>query len=93
MDTKEETPIRNRYYNATITVCANGFVVNIGCQTVVAETPEKLLQLITEYLNDPKKAERKLFAESISMNQPQTAPTPVGNGLRTVTESAAERII
>lgn len=68
---KEEVQARNKYYNATITVCANGFIVNIGCQTVVAETPEKLLELITSYLKNPKEAEKKLFANSIRMDTPQ----------------------
>lgn len=68
---KEEVQARNKYYNATITVCANGFIVSIGCQTVVAETPEKLLELVTGYLKNPKEAEKKLFANSIRMDTPQ----------------------
>ena len=48
---EKEAPIKKQYRSATITVVANG--LTIGCQTVVAETPEKLKQLINDYLDDP----------------------------------------
>lgn len=56
----------NKYYNAKIDVVLNGFVVKIGCVTVVAETPERLLELITKYLNDPIATEKELREKSIS---------------------------
>lgn len=51
---------RKYYRDANIKVVANGFVVTIGCQTVVAETPKKLLALISDYLDDPGKAEAEM---------------------------------
>lgn len=67
-----------KYRNAQIEVVANGFIVKIGCQKVVAETPEKLLSLITDYLNDPDKAWRKLLENSIAYDctSPRVAETP-----------------
>jgi len=56
-----------KYRSAKIDVVANGFVVSIGCQTVVAETPEKLIELISDYLKDPVAAENKLMENSIAL--------------------------
>ena len=54
-----------KYRSATITVVANGFIINIGCQVVIAETPEKLKKMICDYLDNPDEAEKKLNKESI----------------------------
>jgi len=52
-----------KYQNASIHVVLNGFVVEIGCQTVVAETPEKLKELICNYIDDPVKTEREMMGQ------------------------------
>lgn len=74
MDNKKE--VQKRYRGATIGVVANGFIITIGCQTIVAETPNKLLKLITDYLDDPNKAEKDLIENSISFcTIPPVEPT------------------
>ena len=67
-----------KYRSWTVNVVANGFVVNIGCQRVVAETPEKLLALTKGYLDDPEKATKELFDNSMIFDDsPTVDPTPM----------------
>ena len=67
-----------KYRSWTVDVVANGFVVNIGCQRVVAETPEKLLALTKGYLDDPEKATKELFDNSMIFDDsPTVDPTPM----------------
>jgi len=54
-----------KYRSARIDVVANGFIIEIGCQRIVAETPEKLKKMISDYLDDPIGAEKKLLSDSI----------------------------
>jgi len=54
-----------KYRSAEINVVANGFIIRIGCQTIIAESPKKLKKLICDYLDDPEKAEKELFENSI----------------------------
>lgn len=69
-----------KYRSWTVDVVSNGFVVNIGCQRVVAETPEKLLSLTKGYLDDPEKATKELFDNSMIFNDSTTVdPTPMGS--------------
>jgi hypothetical protein len=69
-----------KYRSWTVDVVANGFIVNIGCQRIVAETPENLLYLIKGYLDDPEKATKELFDNSIIFNTSPTGdPTPTIN--------------
>jgi hypothetical protein len=73
-----------KYRSASIEVVANGFIIQIGCQRVVAETTDKLKKLINDYLDNPVEAEKKLFESSIvfggSVAQDvvgrETVPTP-----------------
>lgn len=65
-----------KYRSWTVDVVANGFVVNIGCQRVVAETPEKLLALTKGYLDDPEKATKELFDNSMILNTSPTVDQP-----------------
>jgi hypothetical protein len=60
-----------KYRSWTVDVVSNGFVVNIGCQRVVAETPEKLLSLTKGYLDDPEKATKELFDNAMILNTSQ----------------------
>ena len=53
-----------KYRNANIEVVLNGFIINIGCSKVVAESPESLIKLITQYLKDPTGTEKKLSENS-----------------------------
>lgn len=43
----------------TINKAMNGFVVNVGCQTLVFETQEKLVQELTRYLSKPYDVEKE----------------------------------
>ena len=67
-----------KYRSANIEVVANGFVVHIGCQTVVAETPTKLIELISDYLKDPEVAEKKLMQNSMAQGE---IPSPMDGPL------------
>jgi len=70
---------QKRYRSAKIDVVANGFVVTIGCQTVVAETAQKLKEMIVEYLDDPQAAEKKLLLNSMrdgDVDYVNTSQTP-----------------
>lgn len=66
-----------KYRSANIEVVANGFIIQIGCQRVVAETTDKLKKLINDYLDNPVEAEKNLFANSIVSNNQAPIPTPV----------------
>lgn len=83
LDMEEEEQVK-KYRSATITVVSNGFVITIGCQMVVAETPEKLKNLICDYLDDPRKAEKQLYATSISYGS--NIPQPFVNDGRNMVE-------
>ena len=39
--------------------CNKGFVIKIGCATVVAASDGELLELLSLYINDPKHWEKK----------------------------------
>jgi hypothetical protein len=68
----------NKYRSATITVVANGFIVNIGCQTLVAQSPEILRNLVCDYLKDPQGAEKRLLLNSLNgenLAPPVNAPS------------------
>ena len=68
-----------RYRGATIQVVSNGFIIKIGCQTVVAESAESLKKLVSAYLDDPDGTEHKLLKGSFVFNNavPDTVnPTP-----------------
>jgi hypothetical protein len=54
------------YRSAKIDVVPNGFIITIGCQRVVAETPDRLKQLITKYLDNPDQTEKDLLSSSIA---------------------------
>jgi hypothetical protein len=49
-----ENPIANPKYPITINSVLNGFVVNVGCQTVVFESKDKMFSEIGRYLDNPE---------------------------------------
>lgn len=81
-----------QYRDATIKVVLNGFIVIIGCQQVVAETPESLLKLIRNYLDDPEKTEKEMQEKSLQGGMEQCVPhmtlslTTPSTHVRTCTE-------
>jgi hypothetical protein len=63
-----------RYRNIHIEVVSNGFIGTVGCQRVIAENTDKVLELLKKYFDDPVLMEKDLFENHLSLNQP--VPTP-----------------
>ena len=59
----------SKYRGGSMQVVANGFILNVGCQTLVAETPEKLKKLICDYIDNPEQEEAKLMKSVNHENQ------------------------
>ena len=53
-----------KFYRVGINPVLRGFVVTVGCQTLVFETVASLLFAINEYYNNPDDAEKKYSAKS-----------------------------
>jgi len=75
-----------RYRNINIEVVSNGFIGTVGCQRVIAESTDKVLELLKKYFDDPDQMEKELFKNHLSLNQPVPVPTsePPGIGLEPV---------
>jgi hypothetical protein len=63
-----------RYRNINIEVVSNGFIGTVGCQRVIAESTDKVLELLKKYFDDPVLMEKDLFENHLSLNQPVPAP-------------------
>lgn len=63
------------YYSVTIKKAANGFVVEVGCQTLVFENQTMLLAQLDKYLTDPRRAERE-FNEKYYPGKLSSEPVP-----------------
>ncbi len=57
----------------SIRAALNGFTVQCGCQQLVFETVDKLIDNLRDYLRDPDKHEKKFLSEAI--NRKHTHPT------------------
>lgn len=55
-----------------IKAALNGFIVECGCQTLVAESVERLISGIRAYLLDPKKVENEWM--TTALNHEHTVP-------------------
>ena len=66
-------------YNIQIEPVLNGFVVRVGCQTVVFETTDKLLDELRRYMADPQRVEKEYQTQAINAGK-----------LRGTLETAAE---
>lgn len=75
MEESKKEERRKTYRSAKIDVVANGFIITIGCQTLVAGSPEALKCLIVDYLNDPIRTEKVIMRDHLSGNLP--VPVPV----------------
>ena len=64
---------RKTYRSANIQVVANGFIIKIGCQSLVASTPGQLKQLVSNYLDDPHGTEKSIMRDHLSGNLPEPA--------------------
>lgn len=46
-------PQRAFNYDIHITPLNSGFMLGVGCQSIAVESKSKLLQLLTDYINNP----------------------------------------
>lgn len=52
--------------NIEIVPCLNGFIVTVGCSTVVFDDQDKMLKELQAYLDDPEKVEKFYLTTSIN---------------------------
>lgn len=57
-----------------IRAALNGFVVNVGCQTLVFTSKSDLLSQLTEYLNNPKDTEKNFVATACNREHTMSEP-------------------
>ena len=69
-------------YNIQIEPVLNGYVVRVGCQTVVFETTDKLLDELRRYMADPQRVEKEYQTQAINAGKLrgtlETAAEPAG---------------
>lgn len=68
--------------NINIRKVMNGYVVEVGCQTLVFETKEKLVTELATYLANPDEVERNYISTYGMLNQlagAYPAPTPASS--------------
>lgn len=46
-------------YQITIQQQAYGYIVNVGCKVFAIETSEKLIELLSRYLQNPKEVQKQ----------------------------------
>lgn len=71
--------------NIQIQPVLNGFVVSVGCQTIVFSNKETMVSQLSDYLDDPEITEKKFVAkacnrkhtllDTIGANQMTEAPS------------------
>lgn len=59
----------------TIAPCLNGFIVEVGCQTLAYTSPDKLLTDLGHYLRNPEETEQRLI-ETEGINRRHTLEEP-----------------
>jgi hypothetical protein len=55
----------NRINDLVIKQMDLGYLVKVGCQTLCLETKERLIQLFTDYVNDPAKTMDKFYKNEL----------------------------
>lgn len=56
---------RNKARQIQITQADHGYLVNVGCQTLVFENMDTLIEKLTAYLKDPNTVEKRWMTEGI----------------------------
>lgn len=56
---------RNKARQIQITQADHGYLVNVGCQTLVFENMDTLIEKLTAYLKDPNTVEKRWMMEGI----------------------------
>ena len=59
------TPRSNQARRVEINQVNHGYIVNVGCQTLVFENMDTLIEKLTAYLKDPNAVEKKWMTEGI----------------------------
>lgn len=59
----------------SIAPCLNGFIVEVGCQTLAYTSPDKLLTDLGHYLRNPEETEKRLI-ETEGINRRHTLEEP-----------------
>jgi hypothetical protein len=59
------TPRRNKLREIKINRADNGYIVTVGCQTLVFENMDTLIEKLTAYLKDPNTVEKRWMTEGI----------------------------
>jgi hypothetical protein len=67
----EEEGRMKTYRSAMINVVANGFIIEIGCQKLVASNPEQLKKLVCDYLDDPYRTEKSIMRDHLNGSRPE----------------------
>lgn len=66
----------------TIAPVLNGFIVEVGCQTLAYTNPDKLLTDLGQYLSNPEETEKRLIeTEGINRRHTLEQARSLGNGL------------
>ena len=61
----------------TIKPVLNGFVCQVGCQTVVFDNVRSLAVTVEEYFNHPEETEKRFIEKAVNKMEEHTlAPTP-----------------
>lgn len=55
-----------RFRQINIVAVLNGFVVTVGCQTVVFSTVEALVSALRDYYNEPENTEKRFTSSEFS---------------------------
>jgi hypothetical protein len=73
-----------QYRDIHIRVVSNGFIVEVGCQSVVFQNYQEMLGRMDAYFKDPEVEELKLYENHLSLNHARP------NSTRTETEQVYE---
>lgn len=65
LTTDECIPKKGKARQIQINQADHGYIVNVGCQTLVFESMDTLIEKLTAYLKDPNATETKWMAEGI----------------------------
>lgn len=63
--TPNECVKRNKARGIQISQQDHGYIVNVGCQTLVFENMNTLIEKLTAYLKDPDAVEKKWMTEGV----------------------------
>jgi len=62
--------------SVTVNAVLNGWMVQIGCQTLVYTDPDKLTGDLRDYLRDPKAKEAAVIESAVNKRLLQDTPQP-----------------